>query len=86
MTVEQALAVRCSLPKWPRLGHQQLSRECFPGSNPLRPDGIICLLRDRPEPVEALTEVPDKAMSLTEALRSARGFATAKYLQPFKCW
>ncbi|MFL6465425.1 MAG: hypothetical protein ACJ73N_13560 [Bryobacteraceae bacterium] len=44
--------------------------------------GIVRILRDRPELVEALTKVADKTMGLAEALRSARGLAPAKHFQP----
>src|SRR3982750_4868272 len=65
----------------PRLGHQQLGRECLPGSDPLWHDGFVRVLWCRPQPVEALAEVPYKAVGLTEPLRSARRLAPAKHAE-----
>jgi hypothetical protein len=47
----------------------------------LWPDGIVRIPCERPEPVEALPEIPDKAMGLTESLCSARGLAPAKHAE-----
>ena len=66
---------------WSWLGHQQLGRESLPGSGQRWPDRLVRLSRYCPEPVEALAKVADKAMGLTEALRSARGLAAAKYFE-----
>jgi hypothetical protein len=66
---------------WSWLGHQQLGREFLPRSGQLWPDRLVRLSRYCPEPVEALAKVADKAMGLTEALRSARGLAAAKYFE-----
>src|SRR4051794_3577200 len=67
---------------WPRLGRQQLGRERLPGLDERGPDRIVRTLRDCPEPVEALTEITQEPVGLTESLRSARGLAAAKHFQP----
>ena len=82
IAVEPTLIVGTLLSEWLKLGGQQLSRECLPGSDQLWPEGIVRIPRYRPEPVEALKKIANKAMGLTESLRSPGGLATTKHAEP----
>jgi hypothetical protein len=81
MVIEQTSSSDARNLAWFRLGHQQLGCERLPSADQLWPLGIVRILRDRREPVETLAKVADKTMSLTEALRSARRLAAAKYFE-----
>jgi hypothetical protein len=84
MAVEQTFCsqMRGACRDVPVLGHRPLGREWLPGSDPLRPDRILRILRYRSEPVEALAKVTDEAMRLTESLRCHRRLAAAKHFPP----
>ena len=45
------------------------------------PDCVIGILWDRPEPVEALPEIPEKTVGLAEPLRAQRRLAAAKHFE-----
>ena len=59
-----------------------LGRELPPSSGQLWPNGILLIPQYHPQPVEALAEVPDKAMGSAKSPRSQRGLAAAKHLEP----
>ena len=60
---------------WPWLSHQQLGRERLPSADQWWDDSIVRIPWLCPEPVEALAEVPDETMGLTESLCSPGGLA-----------